>query len=406
MTPTAVAERAGQVAAVRADGGSGSDQIKGALVATRQIRAWADAQEAGLIGQLSAIESFCEPTIADAGKCSLGQANKTRERASTLDATPHLADALSEGAITAGHVDALTRGSKQLDERQRTALFDRVDQLTDVAAAATVDEFSKRVRIEVKKLQEDDGLDRLERQRASVRVTTWTDAEGMWNVRGRFDPLTGVRLSSKLENAVNSLFAESVPDLCPTDPVEKQKFLAGHALVKLVEGAGGSGRAGRPEYVVVIDADAPDVAGPVAEWSIPVEIPARVMAELVADAEVDVVGVVVRNGVIIHAPGELQLGRTTRLANKAQRRALRALYSGCAIPGCSVRYDRCKLHHLVWWRHGGRTDLNNLLPLCARHHSSVHHDDWILELGARRELTVRFPDGIVRNTGPPKRTAA
>jgi hypothetical protein len=111
---------------------------------------------------------------------------------------------------------------------------------------------------------------------------------------------------------------------------------------------------------VVIDANAPDVIGPVAEWPIPVEIPARVMAQLVADDEVDVVGVVVRNGVIIHAPGELLLGRTTRLANKAQRRALRALYSGCAIPGCSVRYDRCKLHHIVWWRHGGRTNLDNL----------------------------------------------
>ena len=56
--------------------------------------------------------------------------------------------------------------------------------------------------------------------------------------------------------------------------------------------------------------------------------------------------VVVRNGVVLHAPGELDLGRTTRLANRAQRRALRALYATCAIPGCSVRYDRCKLHHV------------------------------------------------------------
>ena len=406
MTPTAIAERAGQVAAVRADSRAGSDQIKGALVATRQIRAWADAQDAGLISQLGGIESFCEPTIADAGKCSLGQANKSLDRAETLGATPQLADALADGAITAGHVDALTRSSKQLNDEQRVALFHRVDQLTDVAAAATVDEFSKRVRAEAKKLQADDGLDRLDRQRASVRLNTWTDAEGMWNVRGRFDPVTGVRIASKLENAANALFAESVPDLCPTDPVEKQKFLAGHALVKLLDGSAGSGRSGRPEYVVVIHADAPEVVGPVAEWPIPVEIPARVMAELVADGEVDVVGVVIRNGVIIHAPGELQLGRTTRLANKAQRRALRALYSGCAIPGCSVRYDRCKLHHIMWWRNGGRTDLDNLLPLCARHHSSVHHDDWTLELGARRELTVRFPDGMVRNTGPPRRAAA
>ena len=402
MTPDVVAERARHVAAVRSADAAASGDIKAALVATRQIRAWADAQEASLIVQLGRVEAFCEPTIAEAGKCSLGKANQATERAATLDATPLLADALADGAITAGHVDALTRGSKQLNDDQRDALFDRANELADVAAAATVEEFQRRVKLEIKNLQADDGLDRLQRQRANVRVNTWTDADGMWNMRGTFDPVTGVTLASKLEATINACFAESVPEFCPTDPVEKQKFLAGHAVIRLVDGEAGSSRSGRPEYVVVIDADAPTSTGPTAEWPIPVEIPARVIAELVADAKVDVVGVVVRNGVIVHAPGELRLGRTTRLANTAQRRALRALYSGCAIPGCSVRYDRCKLHHVVWWRHGGRTDLDNLLPLCARHHANVHHDDWVIELGNRRELTVRFPDGTVRSTGPPR----
>ncbi len=406
MTPNAVAERASHVAAVRSDAAAQSPGIKAALIATRQIRAWADAQEAALIVQLGKVEAFCEPTIADAGKCSLGKANRTKERADTLDATPRLADALADGAITSGHVDALTRGSKQLNDDQREALLDRANELADVAAAATVEEFQRRLKLEIKTLQADDGLDRLQRQRANVRVNTWTDAEGMWNIRGTFDPVTGVKLASKLEGTINALFAEAVPEFCPTDPIEKHQFLAAHALTRIIDGSAGSGRSGRPEYVVVIDADTPGDAGPVVDWPIPVEIPARVMAQLVAHDEVDVHGVVVRNGVILYAPGELQLGRTTRLANKAQRRALRALYSGCAIPGCSVRYDRCKLHHIVWWRHGGRTDLDNLLPLCARHHANVHHDNWAIELDHQRELTLRFPDGTVRSTGPPKRDAA
>ena len=70
---------------------------------------------------------------------------------------------------------------------------------------------------------------------------------------------------------------------------------------------------------MVIDADATGQVGPVGEFSIPVEIPARVLATLAGDA--DVHAVVVRNGVVLHAPGELNLGRTTRLANRAQRRA-------------------------------------------------------------------------------------
>jgi hypothetical protein len=130
-----------------------------------------------------------------------------------------------------------------------------------------------------------------------------------------------------------------------------------------------------------------------------------VLAELAGD--VDARAVVVRNGVVLYAPGELNLGRTTRLANRAQRRALRAVYRGCAIPGCSVAYDRCRLHHLIWWRNGGATDLDNLLPLCTKHHGKVHHDGWVIELGPNRELALRLPDGTVHNTGPPgRRTAA
>ncbi len=406
MDVAAVAERAKRVAAVRADAAAEPPAIRAALIATRELRGWADAQEAALILQLGTIESFCEPIIADATKCSLGQATKTRDRAATLGAAPNLADALADGAITAGHIDAVTRGSKQLDPDQRDALFTCANDLAAVAAVATVDEFQRRLQLEIKRLQTGDGLDRLQRQQANVRLSTWTDADGMWNIRGTFDPLTGVQLSSALERTINTLFAETIPEHCPADPIEKQKFLAGHALARLINGTAAASRTGRPEYVVVIDADAPGAPGPHAEWPIPVDIPARVLAELAGSGHVDVVGVVVRNGVIVHAPGELNLGRTTRLANRHQRRALRGLYSGCAIPGCTVHYDRCKLHHITWWRNGGLTDLDNLLPLCSRHHTNVHNDNWTITLGTRRELTITVPDGTVRNTGPPKRNAA
>jgi hypothetical protein len=140
----------------------------------------------------------------------------------------------------------------------------------------------------------------------------------------------------------------------------------------------------------------------VCEFAIPVEIPARVLATLAGDA--DVSAVVVRNGVVLYAPGELNLGRSTRLANRAQRRALRGLYRSCAIPGCGVAYDRCKLHHIIWWRNGGHTDLNNLIPVCSVHHGRIHNDGWVIELGPNRELTLRLPDGTIHTTGPPGRS--
>ena len=136
---------------------------------------------------------------------------------------------------------------------------------------------------------------------------------------------------------------------------------------------------------------------------IPVEIPARVLAELAGDADVSTV--VVRNGVVLHAPGELNLGRATRLANRAQQRALRGLYRCCAIPGCTVDYDRCDLHHVLWWRHGGRTDLDNLLPICTsitpRSITTAGSSN-----SALTDNTLRLHDGTIRSTGPPTIRAA
>jgi hypothetical protein len=202
------------------------------------------------------------------------------------------------------------------------------------------------------------------------------------------------------------LFAEHTPDTAPADPIERQRHLNALALANLITSSGAA-KAGRGEIVVVIDTNQPASPGePVIDWGLPVTVPYQVLCQLADDDQLDTTTVIVRNGVIIHAPGNLNLGRTTRLANRDQRRARRALHPTCAIPGCTVRYDRCKLHHIIWWRNGGRTDLDNLIPLCAHHHSRVHNDDWQLTLGPNRELTIHLPDGTIHNTGPPTRRAA
>jgi len=428
MTPEAVADRAQHIADVRSMDGADRSAIRAAMVSTREITAWADAQNAALIERLSEVDSFPEQSIAEASKGSLSDAAKVKERANTLGVAPAIAGALENGSITAGHVDAVTRGSKRLEPAQRKEFVERVESLVGVAAAGSVEEFTRRLGVEIKRMRSDDGEDRLTRQRRDTRLSTWTDNDGMWNLRGRFDPVTGIRLAVRLDAAVGTLFAEPTPELCPADPVERDQFLRSHALDRLLGGVTlaaddghdgdscgaipiSTGSARQAALLAVIDVDAPSACScgatsttTTVEWPIPVEVPHRVLAELAADA--DVVGVVVRNGVVLHAPGEMNLGRSTRLASRHQRRALRGLYRGCAVPGCSVGFDRCKIHHVLWWRNGGRTDLANLLPVCSKHHSRLHVDGWVVELGPSRELTITLPGGRVMTTGPPRRNAA
>ena len=119
MEIAGVVERVERITAVRADPAASKSAISAGLVAVREIEAWCAAQHAGLVGQLRAVDSFPEKTVADASKGSLGQATKSTERSVTLEATPSLAGALGDGAITAGHVDAVTRTSKKLEPAQR-----------------------------------------------------------------------------------------------------------------------------------------------------------------------------------------------------------------------------------------------------------------------------------------------
>jgi hypothetical protein len=95
-------------------------------------------------------------------------------------------------------------------------------------------------------------------------------------------------------------------------------------------------------------------------------------------------------GVVLHH------GHGRRIASAGQRRPLRAMYRGCGFPDCTVRFGDCDVHHVIEWvQHRGPTDLDNLLPLCSKHHHLVHEGGWQLQLFPDRRLIVRRPDGTV-----------
>jgi hypothetical protein len=231
---TPVLARVGRIGAVRANGAAGRVDRESALVEVRRVRAWLDASEADLVLGQAAEVSFPEQAIAETSKGSLGQASTVMERAATLDAVPAMAAALDRGAVTAGHVDAITRA-------------------------------------------------------AACKPPT-----------------------------------VSTPDTCPTDPGAKQDLLRALALADLILTGGTGTKPGRPEYVVG------------------------------------------------------------------------------ARPTSTV----ASCINVVWWRHGGCADLDNLLPVCVRHHHKIHEAGWNITLGPNRQLTIHQPDGTVQSTGPPGRCAA
>jgi hypothetical protein len=375
--------------------------VRGSLTALDRLTAWCDAQRLACVRALESLSTAPEFEIADASRSSIRDAEKVVERARAADAAPVFADALADGSISRGHLDALSLGLRQLEPADRHGLAQQASRLLLIAQNSTPEDFAKSVRSEVRRLQRDDGMSRFDQQRRNSRLRTWTEKDsGMWCVYGRFDPMSGVKIDAALRALLDAKYAEKAPPDAPSDPKEKQDFLRAHAFVALVEGGGV--RLSPPELTVVVDTR---TSGPPAvDWGIPVELPVHVLSDLFG--RVDAQAVVVRGGAVLHAPGELNLGRASRLANRAQRRALRAIYAVCAIAGCHEKFHNCQIHHIEWFEHGGRTDLANLVPLCSRHHHCVHDGGWKLTITDERVLTASLPDGTVMCTGPPSRFAA
>ena len=219
MDRGAAIERLERAASVRADASAGLEAVHGALRCVHELRSMLAACEADLTRRVAEASSFPEATLAELARSSTSAASRAMERATTLEALPSIAEALGRGTVTPGHVDAITRAGAGLDPDVRRRFHRRVDELVALAEASTADRFRRRLRREADALVAADGMERLERQRRATRLPTWTDADGMWNLRGRFDPVTALSVSAALDHGVEALFAQPSPSTCQTEPL-------------------------------------------------------------------------------------------------------------------------------------------------------------------------------------------
>jgi hypothetical protein len=120
----------------------------------------------------------------------------------------------------------------------------------------------------------------------------------------------------------------------------------------------------------------------------------RIMEEWLCDA--DIIRVVTAG-----RSRFLDIGRKTRLIPELMAFVLAIRDKGCRYPGCHRPGSWCQAHHVKHWRHGGETNLDNLVLLCGRHHHLIHQTGWHLQLDATATLTVKTPNGKLLISHPP-----
>lgn len=97
----------------------------------------------------------------------------------------------------------------------------------------------------------------------------------------------------------------------------------------------------------------------------------------------------------------LAYGRRRRLFSATQLKALRLRDGCCQTPGCG-RTRFLHAHHVVYWWHGGLTNLDNAVLLCSACHRSVHLGR--LRITASGDQQFEFVDtgsGEVLDPAPP-----
>ena len=88
----------------------------------------------------------------------------------------------------------------------------------------------------------------------------------------------------------------------------------------------------------------------------------------------------------------------------ALARLIRAREPYCRMPGCRTPASRCDLDHTIAWPEG-ETTIENLGPLCRRHHVMKTHYGWRLEPQPPPGATLRPgapqpPPGATPRAGP------
>jgi len=202
---------------------------------------------------------------------------------------------------------------------------------------------------------------------------------------GQYDPILG----SPFDTAIQ----EKTASLAQRESLPKNDHTAALALAELVSLGRSADPANRavPEVLAICDCQSLKHGKhdhSVAELSDGTSVPVETIQRWACDALITPV-TLDDNGQVLNA------GRSIRTANRAQRRALRAMYRGCAWDGCDRPFDWCQMHHIKIWDELGPTDLDNLIPLGSEHHHSVHEGRWSISLDPDRHLTILRPDGAI-----------
>lgn len=304
--------------------------------------------------------------LREAGRMSTRHANTVAKTAAGLAEMPRLAESLADGSITVEHASIAVGAAAKTSPQQVD------DELAGLAENSSVDVFAEQSRRWANRNRADDGSAVHEAQRKNRSLKNWVNEDGMGVLLAELDPVSYQQVRKAINVEYDRLWRddggrEGVPDDVRT-PTQR----LADAFVALITDPGrrGPGSA-RSQLIAIADIERLRGDNPtgVAEIVGGEALPQSVLERLMCTATV--------TGVVFDGKGQpIWVGRDHRHATEAQIKAIIARDRHCT--GCAAGPERCEIHHIVPWEHGGRTDIDKMCLACSACHHNIHDRGYIV----------------------------
>jgi hypothetical protein len=292
---------------------------------------------------------------------------------------PQTTQAFAAGDISYQHAAMIARTAERLGDKME-------ENAETIMVTAAKDMDLARLRIVTMQLRhymDPDGVLEDANEADELRFLQLSQTlDGVFYLNGRLDNEGGAILQA----ALNALAGPPAPDDNRTPRQRRADAVVELARQQLDKGhlpeVGGQ----RPHLAVTVDLAT--LAKQPGSWAAELEwgqlIPAETARRLACDAAITPI----LRGSESNQP---RAENTMRVPSGSQRRALVVRDRGCRFPSCDRPPDWTDAHHIRHWADGGKTEMENLILLCRRHHRMVHEEGWQLVWSLDRTLVAVPP---------------
>jgi hypothetical protein len=326
------------------------EQSRGGLILLERISRSIAAVKVVLVTQLEAGRDTTAAIIRATG-VSTSQAHELRRAAKVVEQHPSALASLANGSVSTEHLAKVSHLKPEL----ATELLGAVD-------GRSADDFRRFV-------------DETRVQRESVTVSDEHHNSRSVKIYRKRNGCIGFNIvlplieGNELANTLRAIADQhwrakhpqrnTVADPNNVEPLERR---LADALVSWMRN--GNTATGKPAVIVIIEADTLNA------HVVPHQpISTNDAMKLAARADMYAA---IRDGTKI---ANLKFGRNNRVATPLQHLAMLTYYETCQAPGCTVPATQCEAHHVIYYEHGGNSNIENFIPLCTGqqgHHPHQH----------------------------------